>query len=902
METSARRGKQYYLTYLKWYTLLFFAVYFGVFLMFSIAGYSYIWTDDGLSQYLPKAYYFMSHTHQLIRNFLSGDLELPMYDFTIGLGHAAPLCLEPLYWLYLFFGASHAEAAFAIVMLLRFYLTGLSMSAFMLYFQNSRMASLLACAAYLGSDFCLWGCFQHSQFAILMLMLPLMLLSVEEICRKRRWYLCTLLVWIHLWCGYYFLYMNTIAMGVYFLIRFLERREGRTLKNFFLRARTIVCSYLLGVLIGNTALVATFGSYLNSSRTTAIDYGGNINYLFYGFSWVWDVFRGFLTGGRSPGYWLRLGFVPLIVVGIVLLLSRKGQRGLKAALTVGTLFCMIPAAAFVMSGFSSISNRWCYMYAFVMALILGFAGEQLLCLTRRQMLAASLALLPFLLEYGYELVTGAGSRRAITAVSAASILITILVLFYLHARPGISRKKRQGILTAGLLLSLWGVQLQTFLPGMGSLLTEFCQAGEALDRITSTPLAAAYAIGDDTFYRVASKRVNTELQGASQVLGYRGTVHYDNSASRDIQDFYRTLGLSSWSLVRMKGFDGRAMTDALASVKYYLLNKGEPENLPYGYRKLIEADADGQCIEIFENEYALPLGYTYDTVCSYDTLTQIETPFRQEALLQAAVLEEPQESGLAEASAGEIASTAYPAAVRDISPDKGITLKEKYIKVRAGGAKELRFNVDVPEGCELYLYVKKPVWNSRASATVTYRCGEYEQSYLLHGKRNTYRTGQEDLVINLGWHEAGETACTLTFPRSMTLHFADVQILCQPMTGLKTYTDHLKEAALEEVQLLPDCIKGSISLEQDRLLVLSVPYDRGWKAYVDGKETKLLKANLMYTGLALTAGEHEIELRYAMPGLRVSLLLSAAGLAVFLAALIVRRRRQHAVQHHHSML
>ena len=99
---------------------------------------------------------------------------------------------------------------------------------------------------------------------------------------------------------------------------------------------------------------------------------------------------------------------------------------------------------------------------------------------------------------------------------------------------------------------------------------------------------------------------------------------------------------------------------------------------------------------------------------------------------------------------------------------------------------------------------------------------------------------------------------------------------------------------MENIQILDDCVKGTISVDREKLLVLSIPYENGWTAYVDGQETELLRANMMYRGLELTPGEHSIELRYTIPGMKISLLVSVTGIVIFVIALVIRRKRKNA--------
>ena len=184
--------------YLLWYSLLFALVSAGVFCWFLKNHRSFCWTVDAVSQYIPKVHYFITSMKEMLRNVLDGELAFRMYDFHIGMGDSVPLHTEPIYWLYLLFDESHVEIAYGILILLRFYLAGLSFSGFLWYFQYSRWQSLIGSMVYVFSGYGLYAGMRHSHFIIPMITLPLLLLAMEEIYRKKRWYLCgfKFMVWI----------------------------------------------------------------------------------------------------------------------------------------------------------------------------------------------------------------------------------------------------------------------------------------------------------------------------------------------------------------------------------------------------------------------------------------------------------------------------------------------------------------------------------------------------------------------------------------------------------------------------------------------------------------------------------------------------------------------------------
>ena len=87
-----------------------------------------------------------------------------------------------------------------------------------------------------------------------------------------------------------------------------------------------------------------------------------------------------------------------------------------------------------------------------------------------------------------------------------------------------------------------------------------------------------------------------------------------------------------------------------------------------------------------------------------------------------------------------------------------------------------------------------------------------------------------------------------------------------PWKGYEEKVAARNQESLQNVMVEKNRVSGTVSLSTDKFMVFSIPWSEGWSVYVDGRERELQKANVMYMGLELEAGDHEIELCYCTPG------------------------------------
>lgn len=96
--------------------------------------------------------------------------------------------------------------------------------------------------------------------------------------------------------------------------------------------------------------------------------------------------------------------------------------------------------------------------------------------------------------------------------------------------------------------------------------------------------------------------------------------------------------------------------------------------------------------------------------------------------------------------------------------------------------------------------------------------------------------------------------------------------------------------SMQDVQVQDTEITGTVTASDTRtLLYLPVPYDKGWKAEIDGQSAELTEAMPGMIGVRLSAGTHSIRLHYRPQGFAAGCAVSLFSLMLCMVLLLRRR-------------
>ena len=175
---------------------------------------------------------------------------------------------------------------------------------------------------------------------------------------------------------------------------------------------------------------------------------------------------------------------------------------------------------------------------------------------------------------------------------------------------------------------------------------------------------------------------------------------------------------------------------------------------------------------------------------------------------------------------------------------------------------------------------------------------DFNTSLLYKTKYNLRYDSTKDFLINTGYSKKAKKSIEIVFPMAGTYTISDISVICQPMDGFSQKISRLRENPLEKVKIKTDEIRASVSFDEAKILCIGVPYSKGWSAYVDGEKTQLLRANTMFSALALDKGNHDIQLVYSTPYLKTGFCMTAAGFICLSIITILTQTKSKRNKHH----
>lgn len=802
---------------------------------------------------------------------------------------------DPFVYITLLFPIECLETLYSILIVLRMYCVGLVFIAYCRYQKKETINSLLGAIIYTFCGFILYAGIRHPYFTNAVILLPLNFIGIEKLLRENKKSFLIFIVFFSAVSNYYFFYMITIINMIYAIVKYIfEYNQG--IKEFLKKVLTAVGCYIVGILMASIILLPTAYAFLNSART--------------GYEQTWQYspgfYRNFLMGLISMRFnnWTVISVASIILLMLPVLVTKVKEKEVRTYATlflITTGMLMIPFIGSIMNGFSFPSNRWVFAYSFILAYIVVICFDKQLQYSKRQIIMMAIFLIIYCI--GGIWITKLKIKTNLDFYISLSIAILIWVVIFLNHINSKFSKRPLKILNYSYVLviflvlcNIWVISLGLYCKDGKGYVEEFLDNNSAMQlsntsngKISHFKEAIEYIKENDKgFYRIA--KCDTTNQNLSLLYDYHSIQSFLSIGNGNIYELSSKLEDNHYSTTTcINGMDRRTKILTLLGTKYYICSSKDICYVPYGYQLYHKIGNT----EIYINENYLPIGIMYDNYIleeEYDKLSPLK---KEEALLNSAVLKE--NTDVIKKSEDEYSKIDQIVNVDYIEKD-GL-IKDNTIKItKKNQSIYLKLN-EVKPNTELYLSIRNLNYDSGIRKTdfkITTSFNGIKDSEKVEDQLSSaYYVRNPNFLINLGVIRGKiKDEVKITFNNKGTYTFNQLEILAVPM---KTYEDKiqkLKQNEMTDIVYGNDFISGHVRNESNSILQITTSYSDGWRVWVDGKETKVIKVNDGFIGVLLEAGEHEIKFVYRTPYLNLGIVFSIIGMVCFICIFAFERKKK----------
>lgn len=882
------------------YSILFAVISAVVFSEFIIKDLSFVNKGDGFNQHVRALLYYGRYLRDIAGNLIRHhEIIIPQWDFSIAEGGDILNTFQyyaigdPLNIISAFIPDKNIGYTYSFISLLRMYLSGITflMLCREMGKECSKPAVILGTLSYVFGYYAINSSGGNVFDVDYLMYFPLLVLGLEKIVRGKRMVVLILAVFFAGISNTVLFSVMGILMGMYTIVRFiylyLENRDmvmPAALKTF--------CAVAIGAAMSAAVTFPSLYSLLNNPRS-------GIDYKVLPVIPVEEILE--IPGNILSGVDASYGFFGMLLPVIVLsfCIAEKKISRIRTLIVFLWIMLFIPAFSNAVNFFSGYERRWGFLFSFIYSCLIVFIWDRLDRFNTRNALisAAGIAVV-------FILVVLTGNLKLPVMAGLLTAAAFTLILLFMNKKGSVSRT---AVLASAVIIII--------LTDMTSLHCDidderFRKAGSMLERINAneTAFLAEEAEGK-TFFRYTG---NTTIN-AGTTAGFSSTSYYWSNINPAGLDFRNDLELTGSDPISYGNYNFRSVAQEIAGCGF-LVKGDDKERLPYGYEYVkkadvneklreMEGDAKEKVIELYKNPDPLPFAYTYDDYVNYSGFSGLNAVEKEQTMLKSVII--PDEAAPEGFERGVAADNVHEIPFR-MEPDENIIIEDKRL-ITYEPYSCLTLEFDCSEAEETMINLRnirfKPVYNYHKyyGDKETYdpenrytdinalplkdrigmlsedlkKLGSYTQVQLEleYGNEETVRyvqrtpyekkyNGRDSVVFNLGFTD--RSSVNLIFIKPGIYEF-DTGVYNVSFEDYESDVNKRTEYVLENVEFDTDRVSGTIDIPEKKLLFLCLPYAEGWKAYVDGEEARILKANDMYSALALDKGKHEILLKYHTP-------------------------------------
>ena len=96
----------------------------------------------------------------------------------------------------------------------------------------------------------------------------------------------------------------------------------------------------------------------------------------------------------------------------------------------------------------------------------------------------------------------------------------------------------------------------------------------------------------------------------------------------------------------------------------------------------------------------------------------------------------------------------------------------------------------------------------------------------------------------------------------------------------RLYDNKNQKLISNNFEFIKNGFKSNVNSNSDSLLIYQIPYDKGWKAYINGQKTDFINVNNGFIAIKINKGDNIVEFKYFPPGLKLGIIISTISLII----------------------
>ena len=735
-------------------------------------------------------------------------------------------------------------------------ITGLTASVLLFYYWLKSRKTDTGTAFILSLMFLLAGPMigQYSgqiMFVDYMPFLCLALIGVDRYFKQEKSGLFTVSVFLMIMTSFYFSIGGMLSLVLYGLHRYFEQREGNrvTVRSFLRDGLCFVRSMILAVLMSGfflvpTALALTGGRSKEQNTSFA------------------SFFIPQITVERFSYSIYGIGLTTLVIT--VLLTGLLYRKVYEKVLTYGCVIVLvIPVFAYLLNGGLYIRDKVFIPFLPLLCYLISIYLEK----CRKRELSFIAGMIPYIITTIFvymarnQFVSKGIGESIWKVLLAESILFLICYVLYCALKRYHKETKEILMLALPSVICL-AVTMNTFYQMKPDRYVSRKLYRDVVEEQNRQAVKEALK-DDDGYYR--TEQMGSDDENAADLnriwdVDQNITSIYSSAYNPDYQTFrQKTFGLEEpFRNGMMQSVSKNPVFQRMMGVRYIVSDSDVP-----GYTLVKKCGTTG----IYQNKDAAPVMYATDRVMTEEEYKKLTFPYNQTAFLEYAVVGEHTESS------DQNIMTAY----------EPVSLKMANNRT-TGGAEQKTMQ---QEGQKQILFLRFRVDNAHPNKDVAVwingirnKLSAKDHVYYNENKIFTYAVPLKD----------GEDNISVTFGKGKyRLRHVQAYLGSLPERSELLYQSEIQ---VDKKQTEDNVIQGTIRVKKDGWFITSIPYDKHFKIYIDGKETEIQKVNTAFLGCKIESGNHELKIIYHAPGTTTGKILSLIGIAGFLLVLVREKRKQ----------